>query len=214
MEKRTVVVTELSTGKTIMRLPGACERADGSIWASNNRNPLVMINHLKDADALKAKYVKAMKEGKPELIANEHLGRIGIVGDKRIEWESVPEAEIQAKITPAQRERAEIGKLFIEADRIENSDSEDNVWLPMQIRAKARAQLAKWRAKNPKEADKEKASWLRAQAEHKRSLASGAMVYDADGWLSSAEQHRRRDAFLAEAEKLEQEALELTGTTS
>jgi hypothetical protein len=215
MKEGTVVVIERSTGNTIMRLPGACERSDGTIWASNNRNPLVMIGHLENADQLKKKYEAAMKARKPELIANEHLAHIGIIGDRRVEWDNVITAEraakIKAEMTPARSERIEISRLFEKAERIKNSDSEDNVSLPMQIRSKARTLLAEWREKYPEEAAKEKANDLRAKAAHKRILASQALVYDADGWLSSAHQQSSHDAYIEEAEALEKEAARIGG---
>ncbi len=86
MKTGTVIVSTISTNEVTLRLPGATERADGSIWATKNQNPLVMISHLSNVAELKKKYAAAMKARKPEQIANEHIARIGEFGDKRVEW--------------------------------------------------------------------------------------------------------------------------------
>lgn len=209
MKTGTIIVSEISTGNVTFRLPRATERTDGSIWATRNQNPLVMISHLSTCDELGKKYAEAMKQRKPELIKNEHIARIGEYGDKRIEWVESYNSRVKAAITPAQRERNEIGNLYCEAERIANSDSEDNVWLPMQLQGKADQKLKAWRETYPAEARKEKANGLRSKAARERDLASGAQSYDSDGWLSKEDQKKRHDDHLAKARGLEKQAAEL-----
>ena len=63
----------------------------------------------------------------------------------------------EAALTPAQRERREINNLFAKAERLANSDSEDNVSGAMILRSKARKMLADWQAKYQTEAAGRKA---------------------------------------------------------
>lgn len=107
---------------------------------------------------------------------------------------------------PENIERNKIEQKFIMAFTIENSDSDDNVWLPCKLRAEAKKELAEWQAKYPQAAKKELAAELMLQADKKRSLATGALLYDADGGINKDDQQKRHDDFIKKAEELEKEA--------
>lgn len=62
---------------------------------------------------------------------------------------------------------------------------------------------AEWRKSYPGAAAEADAQARKDRASHLRHLAAQALTYDADGWLSAAEQQRRHDAYMAEAANLE-----------
>lgn len=97
--------------------------------------------------------------------------------------------------TEAQKERGEIEWMF---DRAEAKRDYPGSYFPAKM--KAEAALKAWREKWPREASREDARRLRRQAEHLKSKAMGARVYDADGSLSAAHQQKRHDDWMAEAE--------------
>jgi len=107
---------------------------------------------------------------------------------------------------PANIERAAIHHLYEKAERLANSQSEDNVSGPIRMRIEADRRLKEWRVKYPKAAALEHASNLHSQAEHQRHLGRGAMTYDADGWISPEGQEKRRDECFAKANRLDAEA--------
>lgn len=118
-------------------------------------------------------------------------------------------AEIEAALTPAERERREISDMFAQAKRRLHATDDNGVSDGYALMAQARARLAAWREQYADAARQEQAENLRAQAEHERSLASGALVYDADGSLTSEMQQQRHDEHIAKAESLEQQAAEI-----
>ena len=111
-------------------------------------------------------------------------------------------AEEQAARTPAQVERDRISRMFYEADKLANTDRDDNVDGPMAIRAEACEALAQWRQKYPDAAREEDARELETEAEEMEEKAKRALFYDSDGWLSDNEQLKRRDEYLAQAQTL------------
>lgn len=115
--------------------------------------------------------------------------------------------------SPMAKDRNYITTLYNKADSIARSGREDNVSMPMQLRAKADARLKEWRDKYPEEARKEDARQLIAQAEKQESLAKGALVYDADGSISSEEQTKRHDEFMDKAKEYRKQADALLGKT-
>jgi hypothetical protein len=176
-------------------------KANGTIWMHGV--PLLGIT---DA-ATKAKAVDACKRQAWSEIPAEAYTRVGenangLTVIKRSDYLAAKEAAL----TPAQRERREIDKLFAKAERLENSDSEDNVSGPMILRSKARKMLADWQAKYPTDAAEEKHQAMLDKAAHLRDMASGALTYDMDGSISHEEQQKRHDDFINQAKAIEAEA--------
>jgi len=103
---------------------------------------------------------------------------------------------------PGAEERRAIDRLLERARRLADEDYSTSLHLLHE----ADDRLAAWREKYPAEAREEDAANLRARAAKKRDLASGALVYDCDGSLTSEDMERRSAAFRAEAEELEKRA--------
>lgn len=214
MQVKTMAV--IRDGQIKMRLPGCTVRADGTIWSSGNKNPLVDGQAPKSIEIGTAKLQAMLKAGQAEQIPVECLAQLGenesglLVMDSA-EYTAQERAAAEAAMTPAQRDKIEIEKLYAQAERLENSDSEDNVSGPIRLRAQARKLQAKWEAKYAPEASKAKAESLREQARRERETAVGALTYDADGWLSAEDQQRRHDEHMTRAAQVEAQAAELEG---
>jgi len=121
----------------------------------------------------------------------------------RIVEQSVYLAERAAEITPAQKERAEINNLYYRAKKIQDSSSEDNVSGPMILRGRADKMYADWCKKYPADAAQEQKDKMKRKAENLRDMARGALTYDCDGSLSQADQQKRHDAMMNQAEEIE-----------
>ena len=210
--KKTVVV--IRNGEVKLTIPNATIRSDGTVWTAKNDNPLIDGESARSKHEGKEKLAALIKARKSEEIPLACIAKYGhnesglLVVDKD-EYYAEKRAKAEREMTPAQRERIEIQKLYAKANKIANSESEDNVSKPMAIRSKADKKLADWRKKYPVEAAKEKAADLRAKADHERDLARGALLYDADGWLSKEDQQKRHDEHIAKATELEKQATEL-----
>lgn len=141
----------------------------------------------------------------------------GIVGNVYGWWEgtTVPEelalilnagiAEI-SKRTPAESEREQIVAAYRKACTAVDPDQD---WSDDQLRAakyRYDRQMAAWAAKYPAQEAAHKAaahkSELTAQIADLESMADGAMLYDADGSLSAADQQARHDDYKAQAQAL------------
>lgn len=105
---------------------------------------------------------------------------------------------------PVNAERRRISAMYAQAERLEDYPAES-----ITLRMRADAALKVWRATYPDAAREEDRQTLKAQAEHKRSLASGALTYDADGSLTPAMQEARHDEWMAEAAALDAQAAAL-----
>jgi hypothetical protein len=111
-------------------------------------------------------------------------------------------AEVDAiRNDPANVERRRIAAMYAKARRHEDYPGEYYAML-----ADADAALMAWREQYPKAAARERAEDLRAQADHQDELATGALVYDADGLYSNEDQERRAAEFRARAAELRAEA--------
>lgn len=79
------VITNTETGKE-SRYP-VTEREDGTLWANANSKPcpLLVLSHLPNAEALKSKYLSAIKSGQFDKINPEHFARFGKIGPFIIE---------------------------------------------------------------------------------------------------------------------------------
>lgn len=191
----------LRNNEVKMPLADPTIKADGTIWMRGI--PLLGIT---DA-ATKAKAADACKRQAWSEISANAFTRVGenINGLTVIKQSDYLAAQ-EAALTPAQRERREINNLFAKAERLANSDSEDNVSGPMILRSKARKMLAGWQAKYRSEAAEEKRQTMLDKAAHLRDMASGALTYDMDGSISPEEQQKRHDDFINQAKAIEAEA--------
>lgn len=213
--KNIIVITE---GETIkMRMP-ATEKADGTIWGKSGGKliPITVTSHLPNAAELKAKYIEAFKRGDYNTVATEHFAKIGTIGPFVIQWSEDYDAKQKAKsaaayaaISPAQKELMSIESAFYAANKRIDDTDDNNVMDHHNMLARAKSRMADWCAKYPADAAKREAAKLRDKADHKRSLAKGALTYDCDGWLSAADQNASHDEFMAEAAALEAQAAAL-----
>jgi hypothetical protein len=95
---------------------------------------------------------------------------------------------------PAHVARRRISALFAKAHQLQDDPGR---YFPVLI--EAQAALKQWQEQYPGAANKERRHALLTDADELDQKASGALVYDADGSLSSDEQQRRHDAFKAQA---------------
>ena len=177
----------LRNNEVKMPLADPTIKADGTIWMRGV--PLLGIT---DA-TIKAKAADVCKRQAWSEIPADAFTRVGdnpngLTVIKQSDYLAAKEAAL----TPAQRNRREINNLFAQADRLENSDSEDNVSGPMMLRTKARRLLADWQAKYQAEAAEEKRQAMLDKAAHLRDMALGALTYDMDGSISPEEQQKRQ----------------------
>lgn len=115
------------------------------------------------------------------------------------------EAEAQQKAAcPEWRERRRVTQMFRRAERLKDYPGD---YFPAL--AEAEKALAAWGEKYPAAAREEDALHWEAKAGHEDEMASGALVYDADGWLSSDDQNRRSEEHKAKAAEYRQKAAEL-----
>ena len=140
-------------------------------------------------------------------ITAAHTHRCGAVVLTTAEAAAVETAEAAYRAsqhTPANVERARIASLYAAAERAEDDPSDH-----FRLLGLADAALATWQAANPEAAREERRSELRAAADHERDLAAGALTYDADGSITTAEQDRRTAEHRAKATELDAQAAAL-----
>ena len=104
----------------------------------------------------------------------------------------------------ANEARLKVDRMFASAERLRDYPGQ---YFPAKMQAKKA--LAAWQARYPGATRRERAAHLRAQADHQRELATGALVYDCDGSFSPAYQQQRHDEFIAAAAKLDAQAAEM-----
>jgi hypothetical protein len=122
------------------------------------------------------------------------------------QWADDVRKEAIASLTDAQRERSEISRLYAQANQAYHACDDSNIMRYHQYKSDADARLKAWEEKYPKEARKEKADNLIAEAEKKESLAEGALYYDADGLLDAEARQKRHDEIMAEAKEIRAKA--------
>jgi hypothetical protein len=110
---------------------------------------------------------------------------------------------------PEKIERRKIDAMYAEANRIANSGRDDNVSTPIMLRMDADELLRKWRAKYEGAAKTEEKDNLIHKADHERSLAIGALTYDADGSINEDARQARHDEHIEKAQELESRAQNL-----
>lgn len=163
------------------------------------------IDTLKKSGQNPADYRAIYRAGSADMVAPTNVAETIFGEANRLEKEYQAECDRVANL-PENRDRREIEELYEKAYRIEHSSSEDNVMVPAQLRALARQKMAEWREKYQDAARDEDARELLSKASDLRSKAVGALVYDADGWISRGEQQKRHDEYIKEAEELEARA--------
>ena len=185
-------------GQVKMPLTDPTIKADGTIWMRGA--PLLGIT---DATS-KTRAADAVRRRAWDEIPADAYTRIGDnANGLTVVKQSEYLAATEAALTPAQRERREINNLYARAERIANSDSEDNVSGQMMLRARAGRLLADWRAKYPAEAAAERRAEMLDKAAHLRDMARGALTCDMDGWITTDEQQRRHDDYISQAKAIE-----------
>lgn len=124
------------------------------------------------------------------------------------------ERQVHLVAHPEIRERQEIERMMERAEVIIQGEDEDyDRGAGYALRHQAEQRLAAWRERYPAAAAEEDAMQLEDKAAHLRDLAVGALVYDADGWLSAEEQQKRHDGLEAEAAALDRQAVEIRSKT-
>lgn len=197
-------------GEIRLRLHNPTIKADGTIWQDGM--PTIDGESPEAKEIGRAKLAELIKAHRYDEIPAAAYARVGlsatglrVVAER--EWQEERRREGEAKITPAEREYAEIMRLRYEGERItEEWGDEADTGKGYHMIAKAKERLAAWRAKYPVELAAKDAEDLRSKAAERRRLATGALVYDADGWLDESEQQRRHDELIAEAMVLEERA--------
>lgn len=209
------IVIAYRSGVEKLRVPA--EVRNGVLRNGQN----ILINSDLIPPGKKDEVAREIKSGKitPEI---EAMGiRLGDNGNGLIvRWASDVDAECRAKaqaeydalpaeIKAARAERNAIEQLYSRSYRALNHDTDDNVSRGYSLQAQANARLKAWREKYPKMAMLDDAESLESQASKEDSLASGALVYDADGWISSEGQQQRHDEHKAKAAQLRADAAKL-----
>jgi len=126
---KTIVVSDLKTGKHLFRLPNATIRADGTIWDWENKMPLIITRHLPNKNEIKERYTKAKNLAKE--VNPDHLAKLGIIGEgsdfetlveTEEELERRKDAEKANAMFPRTIEISAKGELYIEHDIREAED--------------------------------------------------------------------------------------------
>ena len=181
--------------------------ADGTLWNANGKAPLIDSQAPGFVAAGAEKITVLLKAGNFNEIPNDCFSRVGLsdTGLEVISCDDIRAAEAAA-LTPAQKERIRISKLYAKANSRLNAEDDCNTMDYYRIKAEADGALKEWRANYPKDAAEEKANNLDMEAERQEELASGALVFDMDGSLSADDQQKRHDDFMAKAADLRKQA--------
>lgn len=187
------------------------EQKDGSL---QNKGVPLIDGKAPESIALGPKLLELVKAKKYSEIPAGCFAHVGQnpSGLLVVDYEAKQKAECDQYLTqhPETVERNEIAKLFARGHKINNDwDEEADTGKGFILIAEAEQRLAAWRIKYPDAAREEAAQELEARAGYEDELAIGAMTYDADGWLSSADQQKRRDEFRAKAGALRAKAAEI-----
>ncbi len=198
-------------GAVVMTAPFAV-RPDGTLWYNRGGFDMPLFDG-QDPELLKVgkeKIVEYCRLQCWDKIPKSCFARVGMspTGLEVISCDDL-RRQAEAALTPAQKERARIEALYRRANQRLYDTDDNNTMDHFRLRTEADAALAKWRKDYPLEAAEEDADGLIEQAKHEEELASGALVYDADGWLSPEEQQRRHDEHMAKARELRAKAAEL-----
>jgi len=117
---------------------------------------------------------------------------------------------LPVEIRAAREEREAISDLFDQAHRALNNDTDDNnVIRGLRLLSQAQTKFSDWENNYPLAAQKERGQELLSKADKQKSLAIGALTYDADGWLDSDARQKSHDEHMNKASELISQAKQL-----
>ena len=216
MSKTTTRLAVIRDGEIKLMLPAAEIKADGTIW----QNGCPLLDGCAEGGPSKDDLRKLVQAKRWASIPPQCYSRLGTspsgmlcIDAREYEREQDAARDIARReyerTHPGAAERRAISDLYAKAERRRDASDDCNTMDYFSFSSQADARLKAWRAQYPAEAMEEDAQRLRSKADRERSLASGALAYDADGWLSSTDQQQRHDEHIAKAEALEREAADL-----
>jgi hypothetical protein len=185
---------------------------DGTLWAEAKKScPLVNSSEYERLGFTKEQIADWARNGEFEKIPAEAFCYEGMnPGGLEVITQDELQARAQRKWkerTPAQIERDTINDLFYKAGKEEDNPNDSIMY--WKYRNEATSRLEQWKKDYPNDWIKEQAEDLVAEAKEEESLASGALTYDADGWIDEKEQWKRHDEHIAKAKSYREQAKEL-----
>jgi len=189
---------------------------DGTLWSeANKRNPLINRSAYEKLGFTEEQIVEFCRKGQfdkipKEAFCVEGMNQDGLEVITLAEHQSRAKKEREAALasrTPAQVERDEISKLFYMALKEENNPYDSVLY--WKYRGEAGNRFEQWKKDYPNDWKREQAHDLILQAEKQEELASGALVYDADGLFDENEKQRRHDQFIEKSKELRKQAEDL-----
>ena len=204
-----MIYLAIRDGKNIGTIPDPVIKGkENEVWV--NGTPMIDSQSKEFIAIGREKILSFIKNKEFDKIPKEAIAKLG-VNPSGLEVISQKDhfATMEKNISPAQKERREISALYMKANRLANSDDEDNVSGPMRLRSKANAMYDDWKKKYPEEAKKEQKEKLMMQVDELLTKASGALTYDADGSLSQEDMQRRHDEYIKQAQKIKYQAMSL-----
>ena len=211
---KTIVV--IKDGEEKLRIPA--EIINGHVYGPDQQ-PITIGYKLEAAGIDKKAYCNRARNHSLTEADKECVAVLGDNGQgMMVRWAADIEAEreaerqaaydaLPAKVRAAREERQAIDRLFYQADRAYNHDTDDNnIERAMRLRSEARSRLDAWKKNYPEAAAEETKADMIAKAEKLEDLATGALTYDADGWISPEEQQNRHDKMMAEAAEIRKQA--------
>lgn len=200
----------LIDGEVRLTIPGVIR--DGAVWGySGSPTPLINSTLLAQRGLTADDVRRATASGNWSADLRACFMRIGEnAGGRTVvnktEADRREHEEWLANRSPAELRRVELAAMWSNVERCDRS--QDDVEYD-RLRFAAQSAQEKFHAEFPAELKADQVPQLRARAEHARHLASGAMTYDADGWLDAQEQERRAAKYRDEAAELDRQADDL-----
>lgn len=209
MSKQTYLVRR--NGETRLRLIAAEVEAEGVVTV---QGAYVLDGELCKADGCFDQMAGLAKSRKWSQIPRRYLGKVGtsesgleIISEREAEEVEERRRRVHLAAHPEIAEMQEIESLYERSEEIiQGEDERYDRGYGYNLRSQADARLRAWREKYPVAARERDAGVLDDKAEHLRSLAVGALTYDADGWISPEEQRRRHDEMMAESAEIQRRA--------
>jgi hypothetical protein len=193
-------------GEVKLRIPVE-QHSDGTLWATAKKGEAPLLDgKAPEAPANMAELANAYKWDEIPAACFARLGTSA--SGLTVAWADEYMVAPKAELTAAQKARQAVDALFDEAERAEHASYYDPERI-IKAQIAAKAALEEWQDAYPTEAKEEKRARLIAKAEHEESLASGALTYDADGWIDSVGQQKRHDEYMAKAAELRKQAAAL-----
>ena len=187
----------------------------GNLWQkAGKRNPLLNKPVYEEMGFTQEQIVEFVKNGQFDKIPAEAFckegmnpGGLEVITLAEYQRRAKEERErIKAGRTPAQVEREAIETLYMRANLVKDSEYDEEYY---DLRSEARNRFEKWKVNFPEDWKMEQAHELVIKADHEKSLALGALVFDMDGSLSPEDQQRRHDEHMAKSNELRRQAEEM-----